>query len=140
MPFCKSCGTQLDHGARFCEECGAQQDAGQQQAAVAASPTPIIVQQQVSGQPYAQAAPAPPPGVYSRKDGALAAILSLVIPGVGQMYCGRMGRGIGIFFLTGCLIWFIIGIIPWIWGIFDANDSAKKYNAYLDAYGRPPIW
>ncbi|MHA2271788.1 MAG: zinc-ribbon domain-containing protein [Candidatus Hodarchaeales archaeon] len=142
MPFCKNCGAQVPEGARFCEECGRPQVSGPAQPAAPAHPPAAYPPTAPAHPPgaYPPTAPAHPPGVYSRKDGALAAILSLIIPGVGQMYCGRMGRGIAIFFLTGCLIWFIIGIIPWIWGIFDANDSAKKYNAYLDAYGRPPIW
>jgi TM2 domain-containing membrane protein YozV len=128
MPYCKNCGAQIAEDARFCEECGAAQTAAPAQAAVAPSPAAPA------------AAPGMAPGMYSRKDGALAAILSFIIPGVGQIYCGRVGRGIAFFIGTICLVWFLIGIGIWIWGIFDANDSAKKYNAYLDAYGQPPVW
>ena len=50
---------------------------------------------------------------------ALAAILSFIIAGLGQIYNGQMGKGI-LIFLTGWLI------IPWIIGIFDAYSCAKK--------------
>jgi len=51
----------------------------------------------------------------------LAAILSFIIAGLGQIYNGQIGKGILIFF-TGWLI------IPWIIGIVDAYKIAKKIN------------
>jgi len=51
----------------------------------------------------------------------LAAILSFVIGGLGQIYNGQVGKGL-IIFLTSWLI------IPWIIGIFDAYNTAAKIN------------
>lgn len=50
---------------------------------------------------------------------ALAAILSFIIAGLGQMYNGQVWKGLFIF-LTSLLV------IPWIIGIFDAYFVAKK--------------
>jgi len=52
---------------------------------------------------------------------ALAAILSFIIAGLGQVYNGQIGKGLLIFF-TGWLV------IPWIFGIFDAYRTAKAMN------------
>ena len=52
---------------------------------------------------------------------ALAAILSFVIAGLGQIYNGQIGKGLLIFFTC----WLII---PWIIGIFDAYKTAKAIN------------
>lgn len=52
---------------------------------------------------------------------ALAAILSFIIGGLGQIYNGQFGKGILIFFTS----WLIF---PWIIGIFDAYKTAKKIN------------
>jgi len=54
----------------------------------------------------------------------LACFLSFIIAGAGQMYNGQIGKGILILF-TGWLI------IPWIYGVFDALNTAKKINQGL---------
>ncbi|MFC1576312.1 hypothetical protein ACFL3J_01430 [Candidatus Omnitrophota bacterium] len=52
---------------------------------------------------------------------ALATILSFLVGGLGQIYNGQAWKGLAIF-LTSWLI------IPWIYGIFDANITAHKIN------------
>ncbi|MBP7216992.1 MAG: hypothetical protein KBA46_06900 [Candidatus Omnitrophica bacterium] len=52
---------------------------------------------------------------------ALAAILSFIIPGLGQFYNGQIAKGM-VIFLFGWLV------IPWILGIVDAYTIAKKIN------------
>lgn len=62
---------------------------------------------------------------------ALAAVLSFAIAGLGQIYNGQIGKGLLIFF-TGWLI------VPWIIGIFDAYNTAKKINeGKISARPRP---
>ncbi len=62
---------------------------------------------------------------------ALAAILSFIISGLGQIYNGQVGKGILIFF-TGWLI------IPWVIGIFDAYNVAKRIKSgELAVKGKP---
>ena len=64
------------------------------------------------------------------KDTTLAAILSFLMPGLGQIYAGQLGRGILIFILTflGYLCFVIPGLFIWIWNIFDARNQVEKLN------------
>lgn len=70
------------------------------------------------------------------KSPEVAAILSFLIMGLGQIYCGEVGRGI-LFFVVGIvcafLAAFVIGIpltlAWWIWNIVDAYRLAKRINA-----------
>ena len=78
----------------------------------------------------------PPIPVGEIKSTGIAAIASFIVPGLGQIYCGEIGRGIMILigFIIACLtIFIVIGIIlapiVWIWNIYDAYMLAKKVNA-----------
>ena len=59
-----------------------------------------------------------------KRSPALMAVLSFLIPGLGQILQGKIVRGI-LFFLFSWLI------IPWIWSIYDAYVLAKNYNENL---------
>ena len=63
----------------------------------------------------------------------LAAILSLFIVGIGQMYNGQIGKGI--LMMIGCvLLWTVLlGWIINIWSIIDAFSVASRKR---EAYGR----
>jgi TM2 domain-containing membrane protein YozV len=50
----------------------------------------------------------------------LAGILSLLIPGVGQIYNGRLGVGLG---------WFAVSIIMWFMAIHTFGLTAIAYHA-----------
>ena len=56
----------------------------------------------------------------------LAAFLSLLIPGAGQVYNGQLGDGLKIFLFS----WLIL---PWIYGIYDAHRTARRINAHFIA-------
>jgi TM2 domain-containing membrane protein YozV len=159
MVQCSNCRNELAPDARFCDKCGRPVDQQQQQY------------QQYQQQP--QYGPPPPqyqpyPYYVKEKEAALAIVLSLLIPGVGQIYCGRILRGILILVLipgfsmvlslalygmvmyngTGSgfmfnfpivfIIIFLIGIILWIWQIVDAYRLANRYNEELRRTGRAP--
>lgn len=59
----------------------------------------------------------------------LAALLS-IIPGLGQVYNGQIGKGL--IFLVGTIIGYFIFILPgflvWVYGIYDAYRTAGKMN------------
>jgi|GEM_PF-2634786 len=57
-----------------------------------------------------------------KKNSVLAAFLSAIVPGAGQIYNEQTSRGIIIFLAS-----FLIG--PWFYGIVNAYDTAEKINA-----------
>ncbi len=62
------------------------------------------------------------------KDPMLAGILSFLLPGLGQVYCSRVSRGI-LFFIVACGGYFVFilpGVIVHIISIIDAVSEAKK--------------
>jgi len=63
------------------------------------------------------------------KSSGLAAVLS-IIPGLGQIYNGQIGKGL--FFLIGTIIGFFIfffpGFLIWGYGIYDSYKTAVKMN------------
>lgn len=68
------------------------------------------------------------------KNPVLAAILSLIFPGLGQFYNGESGKGVSFVivgllgFLTLPLGGFLIVFFLWIYSIVDAHSSAKRLN------------
>jgi len=69
------------------------------------------------------------------KSPGIAAVLSFLWPGLGQIYNGQFGKGIAfiilsaiaavlIFVLIGCLLYPAI----WIYGMYDAYHEAEKIN------------
>lgn len=72
------------------------------------------------------------------KNPAIAAVLSALIVGLGQIYNGQLGKGIGFIVLylislasIMVLIGFVLVPIVWIYGIYDAHKTAKEMNAGL---------
>lgn len=61
-------------------------------------------------------------GTKAERSPGLAALLSFLVAGTGQMYNGQIGKGIAILFTC----WLIV---PWIYGIFDAHATARKINS-----------
>jgi len=133
--YCGKCGAGIAAGDDFCGKCG-----------------------QRVGAPVAPAAT-----VLREKSEGAAAVLSLLWSGLGQIYVGRIARGIGIM-----LAYFVIGFIGGgfiilgaiaggsggvlialllivvaalallVWSVFDAYNLAKKYNDHLRATGKRP--
>lgn len=79
-----------------------------------------------------------PPKFY--KNPTAATILSFFIMGLGQIYNGQIGKGIIFIILYAIsitLMFVVVGFITtpilWIWGMVDANKSAKKINEKIAA-------
>ena len=84
--------------------------------------------------PYPQYV-APAPQVAPKNPG-LALLVSFFVPGVGTMMNGQVGKGIGIllgyvvsWFLTVILVGFVGLVAFWVWGMVDAYQGAKSWNA-----------
>ena len=71
------------------------------------------------------------------KNAGLAAVLSALWCGLGQIYNGQMAKGI-VFMIIQCFnallmiifIGFITYPLMWIWGMVDAYQQAEKINQY----------
>lgn len=158
--FCNSCGSKLKESDKFCENCGASIEGTQKvdnfQQQPYQQPPQQPPQQQYSG-PYQQPTVVYQPSpIYSqRKNPGLAVVLSIfVLLGSGQMYGGKVGRGVGFLFgVFGITIFFIISFVLWwpvawylipvvaglqIWCHIDAYRVTENYNRFLHTHNRPP--
>jgi TM2 domain-containing membrane protein YozV/ribosomal protein L40E len=104
--FCQHCGAQIDVAAEICPKCGIR------------------------------VAPAPQTFIQEKKSTGIAAIASVILPGLGQIYNGQIGKGIMFIILAiifGVLVILLIGLILyplfWAYNIYDAYNTAKKINA-----------
>jgi len=102
--------------------------------------------------------------VYVReKSTGIAALLSIVWAGLGQIYVGKIARGIALmmihlimigasafFVVAGGLfgglggaigmgmIFFVLLFVLWAWNIYDAHKLANEYNDSARGNGRRP--
>ena len=127
--YCQNCGSQLPDSAKFCDRCGAKvgTDTERSNSNIEYNMASIMV---------------------NKKSEALALILSLLIPGLGQIYNGQVSKGammivaaivcavlIFVFFPIG-----ILYIVLWIYATYDAFKDAKEYNQYLLSHNGNPPW
>ena len=148
--FCGSCGTRLISKYSPCPDCGhvkttfnPQPDPG--------NPNPY------GGNPNPNRGypPQQQGGLYKNPTTALllAIILGFLgIAGVGQIYVGKVGRGIGIliavfvlYIIGGATIGVYIGIafiiaafVLFIWSCLDTHKLVKQYNDFVSKNGRAP--
>jgi hypothetical protein len=65
---------------------------------------------------------------FGPKSPGVALLLSFLWCGAGQIYCGRVGKGI-LMFVGAVALWFILlGWIIQIWSMVDAYKTAKQMN------------
>ncbi len=69
------------------------------------------------------------------KNAGLAAVLSFLVCGLGQIYNGQIGKGIALLVAAGIsgllcavAIGFILLPVAWIYGIYDAYRTAEEIN------------
>ncbi|MCC6406283.1 MAG: hypothetical protein IT453_03885 [Planctomycetes bacterium] len=72
------------------------------------------------------------------KNPSIAAVLSFLCTGLGQIYNGEIGKGIVfivLYFISWGLMFVLIGFVTtpllWIWGMIDAYRSAERINVAL---------
>lgn len=103
--YCSNCGSQIDVRAEICPECGVRQ--------------------------------APPKTIKNNqeKNPALAALLSFLIVGLGQIYNGDVRRGVLLLIgaIISAILWLVVigiifSIIIWLYAIYDAYTGAKMIN------------
>lgn len=120
--FCPNCGAENANTAKFCEKCGT--------GLAAAPPPPPAGDTRVRG---VETTPSRPGQVATAKNPAVALVLSLVIPGVGQFYNSDIKKGalMLILAIVGIASAGIITLAVWIWSMIDA---------YQVASGKGKIW
>jgi TM2 domain-containing membrane protein YozV len=103
----------------------------------AAGATVVQVTNQIAPQPIMFMDDGSP---FGPKSPGVALLLSFLWCGAGQIYCGRVGKGI-LMFVGAVALWFILlGWIIQIWAMVDAYQTAKRMNLkYLQRlqYGQP---
>lgn len=113
--FCSNCGFEMPKTSKFCPECGTTVE----RVPPVMNTTTIVVP--------------------SNKSSGLAALLSFLIIGLGQVYLGLTKKGIILFLLaiiSGVLMMVLIGWITWllVWGyaIYDAYNSCEKMKKGIE--------
>lgn len=73
----------------------------------------------------------PPAPITPEKNPVVAALLSVFVPGLGQVYNGDLKRGILFYLgtLIATLFLIIPGIIVWAYQLWDAYSTAKMMNS-----------
>ena len=74
--------------------------------------------------------------IQAQKNPGMAAVLSALCTGMGQLYNGQIGKGLLFMFvqvINVLLMFVVIGFITlpifWVYGIWDAHNVAKLMNS-----------
>lgn len=112
--FCHQCGAEVSEGSKFCESCGAQVNQDFE----------YKYEEKQTGQKTHYTLS------ENQKNPTLAAIASFLWSGMGQVYNGNLFKGFAFLIgaLIGSMIFLIPGIIIWIFGIYDAYNTANQMN------------
>lgn len=103
--FCRDCGQIISERAEICPECGVRQHAPRSQGSDVLD----------GGNPF------------------LAALLSALLPGLGQIYNRELERGLALVvasIVSGFLVLFAVGLllypVVWVFAIYDAYTRAER--------------
>jgi len=138
--FCGNCGTPLASKLAPCSKCGHVKTTFAPSANYG-TPQPN----------YGAPSPGMPLNMLYKNSGT-GIIVSVVLGffalcGIGQMYAGRVGRGVAILIVGWVIL--AIGILTmgiglllylgfFIWQVYDTNQLCKQYNYALSTSGQPP--
>jgi len=141
--ICPLCGTENEENARFCKECNEPlYDPNTNNTSKEPDRKKQIEEEEktrveAKGKTERKVSMAnQPPKFY--KNPSIATILSFFFMGLGQIYNGQIGKGVIFIILYGisvALMFAVVGFVTtpilWIWGMVDANNSAKRINEKL---------
>ena len=157
--FCGSCGTALISKNAPCPSCGhvkttfnPQQAGGGFCSSCGATLTGKYAPCPKCGYTKTRYNPTVPPQGALYKNEGTALILSIIlglfcICGIGQIYAGKVGRGVamlivGIVLIVVAALTYGVGLIAYlgffIWQIFDTRNLCREYNEFVSQNGRPP--
>lgn len=144
MISCQSCGSEVEQGAKFCKNCGSEiiiEEENVNETKFCAN-CGFEMPKSTKFCPECGNATDNAPQVINNTNGTvmnadkspgLAAVLSFLIVGLGQIYLGLTKKGIILFVaavISGVLMLFVIGwitwLIVWVYAIYDAYNSGEK--------------
>jgi TM2 domain-containing membrane protein YozV len=120
---CPNCGAEVHYGTWYtCPKCGAK---------LIDSPSP-------KDSPPSQPQKSP----VGKKSPWLAAVLSFIFPGLGQLYNKQIPKGIGLVLISLLssmfivvlsplgisLVGYLLYVILWLYGMYDAYHTSEKIN------------
>ena len=123
--FCVHCGERINYYSEICPKCGVRQT-------VQIHRTSSVTPQKIPS-----------------KNPALAAILNVLLIGLGHLYLGKFMRGLGLFIISvGILtittfsagsdaMWGMV-IVLWLFAGYDGYNQAKRYNILAARDGVSP--
>lgn len=131
--FCPSCGKEITSQTVFCPQCGFKLiEDGQQTKFCQNCGKKIDINAEIC--PYCGVRVANT-AISEEKNVLLSAILSILFPGLGQIYLGLTKKGISfiiVYIVAWMLIIFVIGFvlapIVWLWSLIDAIKSTEAIN------------
>ena len=124
--FCPHCGENNPFDANYCKNCGTNLNSN------------VSAGQSIPNSTIMYAIP--------QKSVGVGIVLSFLCVGLGHLYAGLIGKGLGLLvlyivllFLTPVLyITLIIAFVLWIWALFDVRNTINEYNDLTRNTGRPP--
>ena len=157
--FCSSCGTALISKNAPCPSCGHVKTTFNPQQASSgfcSSCGAALIGKSTTcmkcGYTKTKYNPMTPPQGALYKNEGTGLILSIVLGlfclnGIGQIYAGKVGKGIGI--MIGSWVLIVVGVLTFgigliaylaifIWQIFDTKKLCREYNEFFSLNGRPP--
>jgi len=156
--FCRNCGKELIGSPKICPNCGARPMRGNSFCSNCGAPTTPLTE--VCVKCGARVVGREEAGLREVKGNksvgvatCLAIFVGLFLFGFGQIYAGRVGKGLAFLFaglildiiatpviastIAGVVDWFLLGLVAivsfaiWLWQIFDARESVREYNRRL---------
>ena len=124
--FCPHCGENNPFDAKYCKNCGTNLN------------TNIRVEQPIPNSTIVYTIP--------HKSVGVGIGLTFQRKGLGHLYAGLIGKGLGLLILY-IVLWvispaiyftYIVAFILWIWALFDVRNTINEYNDYTRNTGRPP--
>lgn len=81
-----------------------------------------------------------------QKSTGIGIVLSFLWVGLGHLYAGQIGKGLGLMVAYIALLVIsifllfpaIIALVLWLWAMFDTRDVINQYNEYTRRTGNPP--
>ena len=133
--YCPNCGREIPDGSKFCPYCGAKLSlTGESEETQIQS----VLSEEEQKRSFKEELPKAKAQQYVRvgaKNPGVAAVLSALWVGIGQIYNGQIGKGILFIILYGIsllLIFVFIGWITtpiiWLIGVIDAYKTANNMN------------